>query len=62
MALLELRDITKVYRLGGEEIRALDGVSLDIEEGEFKWCSYKLIFIDCNMPHMESYQTSDSIR
>lgn len=35
MALLELRDITKVYRLGGEEIRALDGVSLDIEEGEF---------------------------
>mgnify|MGYP003695029161 CR=1 FL=1 len=35
MALLELRDITKVYRLGGEEIRALDGVSLDIDEGEF---------------------------
>ena len=35
MALLELRDITKVYRLGGEEIRALDGVSLDVETGEF---------------------------
>jgi putative ABC transport system ATP-binding protein len=35
MALLELRDITKVYRLGSEEIRALDGVSLDIESGEF---------------------------
>ena len=35
MALLELRDITKVYRLGGEEIRALDGVSLDVEVGEF---------------------------
>jgi putative ABC transport system ATP-binding protein len=35
MALLELRDITKVYQLGGEEIRALDGVSLDIEGGEF---------------------------
>jgi len=35
MALLELRDITKIYRLGGEEIRALDGVSMDIEEGEF---------------------------
>lgn len=35
MALLELRDITKVYQLGGEEIRALDGVSLDIDEGEF---------------------------
>jgi putative ABC transport system ATP-binding protein len=35
MALLELRDITKVYRLGGEEIRALDGVSMEIEQGEF---------------------------
>ena len=35
MALLELRDVTKVYQLGGEEIRALDGVSLDIEGGEF---------------------------
>ncbi|MBL9137067.1 MAG: ABC transporter ATP-binding protein [Verrucomicrobiales bacterium] len=35
MALLELRDIRKVYQLGGEEIRALDGVSLDIDGGEF---------------------------
>lgn len=35
MAILELRDITKVYHLGGEEIRALDGVSLDIDGGEF---------------------------
>lgn len=35
MALLELRDVSKLYRLGGEVIRALDGVSLDIEQGEF---------------------------
>jgi putative ABC transport system ATP-binding protein len=35
MALVELRDIRKVYHLGGEEIRALDGVSLDIAQGEF---------------------------
>ncbi len=35
MPLLELRDIRKLYRLGGEEIHALDGVTLDIEEGEF---------------------------
>ncbi len=35
MALVELRDITKIYRLGGEEIRALDDVTLDIESGEF---------------------------
>lgn len=35
MALVELRDIRKTYHLGGEEIRALDGVSLDINEGDF---------------------------
>ena len=35
MALLELQNVSKVYRLGGEEIRALDGVSLDIEAGQF---------------------------
>jgi putative ABC transport system ATP-binding protein len=35
MALVELRDITKIYRLGGEEIRALDGVSMEIQAGEF---------------------------
>jgi len=35
MALLELRNVSKIYHLGGEEIRALDDVSLDIEGGEF---------------------------
>ena len=35
MALVELRNVSKIYRLGEEEIRALDDVTLDIEEGEF---------------------------
>ena len=35
MALIELRNVSKIYFLGGEEIRALDNVSLDIEAGEF---------------------------
>ncbi len=35
MALLELRNVSKLYHLGGEEIRALDDVSLDIDAGEF---------------------------
>ena len=35
MALLEVRNISKIYHLGGEEIRALDDVSLDIGSGEF---------------------------
>ena len=33
-ALLELRDVTKVYRMGDVEVRALAGVSLDVHEGE----------------------------
>lgn len=35
MALVELRHVSKIYHLGGEEIRALDDVTLDIELGEF---------------------------
>ena len=35
MALLEVRNVSKVYHLGGEEIRALDDVSLDIQLGDF---------------------------
>src|ERR1041384_4031121 len=35
MALVELRNVSKIYRLGDEEIRALDNVELDIDEGEF---------------------------
>src|SRR3989304_1242098 len=34
MSLVELRDITKRYHKGDETITPLDGVTLDIEEGE----------------------------
>src|SRR6267143_6676829 len=34
MPLVELRNVSKIYRLGEEEIRALDDVTLDIEPGE----------------------------
>ena len=35
MALIELRDLSKVYDLGEVKVAALRGVSLDIAEGEF---------------------------
>jgi len=35
MPLIEVRNLSKIYHLGGEEIRALDDVSLDIEMSEF---------------------------
>ncbi|NOX54064.1 MAG: ABC transporter ATP-binding protein [Planctomycetes bacterium] len=34
-ALVELEDVTKVYRSGTAEVRALDGVSLSVRAGEF---------------------------
>lgn len=33
--LLRLRDIYKLYTMGDQEVRALDGVDLDVTEGEF---------------------------
>jgi len=35
VALVLLEDVRKYYTLGGQEIRALDGVNLRIDEGEF---------------------------
>jgi len=35
MTALHLEGVTKVYRKGANEVRALDGVNLDIEPGEF---------------------------
>jgi putative ABC transport system ATP-binding protein len=34
-ALISLRDLSKVYFMGDQEVRALDGVDLEIQEGEF---------------------------
>ena len=35
MALIELRKVTRVYESGATRVKALDGVSFDIEKGEF---------------------------
>ena len=33
--LIELTDVYKIYKMGDNEVRALDGISLDIYDGEF---------------------------
>jgi ABC-type lipoprotein export system ATPase subunit len=35
MAILEARGLTKIYRRGASEVRAVDGIDLDIEAGAF---------------------------
>ena len=35
MALIALKDIYKIYNVGGEEVRALDGIDLNIKENEY---------------------------
>lgn len=34
-AIISARDLVKLYKIGDQELRALDGVSLDIEGGDF---------------------------
>jgi putative ABC transport system ATP-binding protein len=33
--MIEIEDLQKIYRMGNVEVRALDGITLDIEKGEF---------------------------
>ena len=35
MSYIEFRDVSKIYRMGEVDIRALDGVTFEIEKGEF---------------------------
>ena len=30
-----VRNVTKLYRLGGHDVRALDGLSIDFRQGDF---------------------------
>jgi putative ABC transport system ATP-binding protein len=32
---IQIRDLYRIYRMGGSEVRALDGISLDVYRGEF---------------------------
>ena len=35
MALIEIRDVHKIYQVGSEAVRALDGINCDIEESDY---------------------------
>ena len=42
MEILRTENLKKIYKTLSGEVRALDGVSLSVEEGEF--CSYRRLF------------------
>ena len=33
--MIEMSEITKVYGIGGQQVRAVDGISLEVAAGEF---------------------------
>ena len=33
--MIQLKDVSKIYRMGTSEVRALDHASMEIEKGEF---------------------------
>ena len=48
------------YAYNGRQ--AIEAVKKNVEKNNYRFCDYNLILIDCNMPFMDGYEATSSIR
>ena len=48
------------YSMNGEE--AVQKVRQNVSSNNYLFCNYELILMDCNMPKMDGYESTDKIR
>ena len=56
--LIEFRDVYKIYPMGDTEVRAIDGISMTVERGEFlaivQWYDSDFLKL-CDVPDIFRY-------
>ena len=57
-----IKDIERLSVQAFDGQQALDMVIENVKENDMKICDYDLIFMDCNMPIKDGYETTRSIR
>ena len=58
----DITDIDRicVYSMNGQE--AVDQVIKNVNSNNGTLCNYELILMDCNMPKMDGYESTEKIR